>query len=98
MGVGLYKKAAVYREKFLNRPKIGLLKRAEKYASSILSDEKILLEDNTEDSLDNPADATLNLQPEPAVMDVDSDNDEDILDGDYEPELYLEDDKIEEVD
>lgn len=97
MGVGLYKKAAVYREKFLNRPKIGLLKRAEKYALNIPYDEKGLLEDNTEaslDMLDNLDGAQQNI----AVMDVDSDNKDNILESNYEPELFLEDDKIEDID
>lgn len=101
MGVGLYKKAAVYREKFLNRPKIGLLKRAEKYALNISYDEKVLIEDNTDkllDNIDNLADKSLNLQPSIDAMKVVGDNQDNILDTNYETELFLEDDKIEEID
>jgi len=97
MGVGLYKKAAVYREKFLNRPKIGLLKRAEKYALNIPYDEKVLLEDNSEASLGKLDNLDV-AQQNTAVMNVDSDNQDIILESNYEPELFLEDDKIEDID
>lgn len=37
MGLGLLRKASLYREKFLNRPKKGLLKRAQEYFETIKS-------------------------------------------------------------